>query len=93
MTEREKLDYAFSCISDFIQNHGFKGCCVHKWQWSDFDQFQFPELIHDNHGNQLIPGDLYVIVTCNNDYRYYINITGTSILAACADVLEYIQYK
>jgi hypothetical protein len=93
MTERERLVYAFSRISDFIQNHGFKGCHVHKWERSDFDQFQFPELIRDNHGNILFPGELYVIVTCENDHRYYVNITGLSVLSACAEVLNFIQYK
>lgn len=92
-TTYSELNFAFSCISKFIRNHGFEGCIVHEWKESDFEQFSFPELIHDSNGNSLVPGDLYAIVTCNNGYRYYINITGTSVLAACADVLEYIQHK
>lgn len=93
MTHTEELNHAFTCISNFIQNHGFKGCCVHKWEESDFAQFTFPDLVVDSNGHHLIPGDLYVIVTCKNDYCYYINITGTSVLAACADVLEFLKHK
>ena len=89
----EQLIIAFNQISDFISQHGFKGCYVHEWKESDFSEFRFPELLHDSRGNRLIPGDLYVIAICNTDYKYYINITGDSVLTAAADVLEFLSSK
>ena len=53
----------------------------------------FPELLRDSRGNRLIPGDQYVIVTCQNDYRYYINVTADSVVTMCAEVFNFIQNK
>lgn len=54
---------------------------------------RFPELVRDNRGNYLIPGDAYMIVTCSNGYKYYVNVSGDSVVTACAEVLDFIQYK
>lgn len=89
MTHIDKLDLAIRDISDILRNNGFKSCEVLRWEESA------PNMIalHDHNGCNLNPEDTYVVITCENDYHYYINITGSSVLSACAEVLSFIQYK
>ena len=53
----------------------------------------YPELSRDNNGNRLMAGDQYMIITCANGYLYYVNISGDSVLTACAEVFQLIQNK
>ena len=50
-------------------------------------------LSHDSKGNPIIPGDWYIVVTCDNDYKYVINVTYDSTITMCAEVFNFIQYK
>ena len=52
-----------------------------------------PELTCDNRGNRLVKDDAYMIVTCSNGCKYYINVTADSVLTACAEVFGFVQYK
>lgn len=68
--------------------------CEYATITADYIQgLRFPELVRDNRGNQLIPGDQYMIVTCDNSYKYYVNVSGDSVVTACAELLNFIQYK
>lgn len=44
-------------------------------------------------GQHLCLGEIYMVITCENGYKYYVNVTGDSILAAFAEVFDLIQYK
>lgn len=68
-------------------------CCFQTIDEDYINSFTFPDLIRDNRGNHLIPGDEYVIVTCQNGYRYHINVTGDSVVTMCAEVFDFIQNK
>lgn len=58
-----------------------------------YNDLACPEFSADNRGNQLIIGDWYVIVTCSNGYKYYINVTCDSVITMCAEVFNFIQNK
>ncbi len=49
--------------------------------------------IVDSRGNPLMIGDWYVIITCANEHRYYVNVTYDSVTAMCAEVFGFIQHK
>lgn len=68
-------------------------CCFAVMTEDIRNSHQFPELIRDHNGALLIDGDEYVIVTCGNGYRYYINVTGDSVITMCAEVFNFIQNK
>ena len=68
-------------------------CCYNIIDEEYINTFQYPELIRDNNGNRLIPGDEYVIITCQNGYNYHINVTGDSVVTMCAEVFNFIQNK
>lgn len=53
----------------------------------------FPQLACDNHGTPLLKNDAYMIITCSNGYKYYVNVTADSVLTACAEVFNFVQYK
>ena len=55
--------------------------------------FTYPELVRDNRGHELIPGDEYVVVVCQNGYQYHINVTDDSVVTMCAEVIDFIQNK
>lgn len=52
-----------------------------------------PSLASDNHGEPLLIGDAYMVITCANGYKYYINVTADSPYAACAEVFNFIQHR
>ena len=52
-----------------------------------------PNLASDNHGEPLLIGDAYMVITCANGYKYYINVTADSPYAACAEVFNFIQHR
>lgn len=93
MTHIDKLDLAIRDISDILKNNGFKGCNLYQMEEAELKRYSFPELAVDSNGSRLIPGEWYVVIRCNNDYRYLVNVTGLSVLSACAEVLTFIQYK
>ena len=93
MTHIDKLDLAIRDISDILRNNGFKGCNLYQMEEAELKHYSFPELAVDSNGSRLIAGEWYVVVRCNNDYRYLINVHGLSVLSACAEVLNFIQYK
>lgn len=68
-------------------------CVYHVMDREYMSCLAFPQLAHDNHGTHLRIGDEYMIVTCETGYRYYINVTADSPLTACAEVLNFVQYK
>lgn len=53
----------------------------------------YHQLSCDNHGNNLFKGDAYMIITVSNGYKYYVNVTADSVLTACSEVFNFIQYK
>ncbi|MBE5799366.1 MAG: hypothetical protein E7321_05375 [Clostridiales bacterium] len=55
--------------------------------------FRFPELLHDNRDNPLLPGDDYLVITCRNGYQYYVNVTADSALTACAELFAFASRK
>lgn len=54
---------------------------------------KYPTLTRDNHGAMLRPGSLYMVITCANGYAYYVDVTGDSILTACAEVMTFASSK
>ena len=44
-------------------------------------------------GNVLYAGREYMVITCSNGYKYYVNVTADSPLAAAAETLELASYK
>ena len=93
MIDNPKYIEACSLMSEILYRNGGKACYLTKMTQDYIDRLDFPELIRDNHGGRLLPGTLYVIVTCPNDYRYYVNVSGDSVLTMCAEVLNFIQGK
>ena len=95
MTQKhfEKLHLAISDISDILKSNGFKGCNLYQMEEAELKRYSFPELAVDSNGSRLHVGEWYVVVRCENDYRYLINVDGLSVLSACAEVLNFIQYK
>ena len=58
-----------------------------------YDNLALPQFSADNRGNRLVIGDWYVIVTCGDGYKYYINVTADSVVTMCAEVFDFLQYK
>ena len=58
-----------------------------------YGQLAMPQFSADNRGNPLVVGDWYVIVTCADGWKYYINVTLDSIITMCAEVFAFLQYK
>lgn len=52
-----------------------------------------PEIVRDNNGDKLFPGYEYVVVVCENGYKYYVNVSGDSVITMCAEVFNFIQGK
>lgn len=57
------------------------------------NSFTYPELVRCSRGNRLFVGHWYMILTAPNGYNYYVNVTGDSVLTACADTLNFASTK
>lgn len=57
------------------------------------DTLEYPSLACDNHGEPIRVGDAYMVITCANGYKYYINVTADSPYTACAEVFKFIQHR
>lgn len=74
------------------------GLCKAKCEYRIMDDnyiglLPIPQLSQDNHGHCLVAGDAYMIITCSNGYKYYINVTADSVLTACSEVFDFIKNK
>ena len=87
------LYFAAMQIDTLIQQTSGARCGYRIMDDEYISSLPYPQLVRDNNGNPLIPGDQYMIITCANGYLYYVNITGDSVLTACAEVFQLIQNK
>lgn len=79
---------------DGLLNHQSKAHCEYLVMDETYmGTLVIPEFARDSRGNPLLIGDQYMVVTCANGYKYYINVTADSVLAACAEVFNFIQHK
>ena len=79
---------------DELLNHQSKAHCEYLVMDEAYmSTLAIPEFARDSRGNPLLIGDQYMVVTCSNGYKYYINVTADSVLAACAEVFNFIQHK
>ena len=85
--------HAAEMVSLILQHEKGMTCHYFTMTAEYIQGLRFPQLVRDNRGNQLIPGDSYMIVTCSNGYKYYVNVSGDSVVTACAEVFDFIQYK
>ncbi len=89
------LPYMFAAenISLILQRGKNMTCVFYVMDARYYRNLARPELSADNRGHQLMIGDWYVIVTCSNGYKYYINVTRDSVVTMCAEVFDFIQNK
>ena len=89
----ENLHFAAHQIDELIQRTSGAHCRYFVMDDEYMSNLAYPELSRDNNGNQLIPGDQYMVITCANGYKYYVNISGDSVLTACAETFQFISGK
>ena len=89
----QNLHFAAQQIDALIRRTSGAGCRYFVMDDEYLSGIRYPQLVRDNNGNQLFPGDRYMIITCANGHRYYVNISGDSVLTACAEVFQLIQNK
>ena len=87
------MHHAASYIDSIILATSNARCRFAVMDESYISGFRFPDLVRDNNGNRLIPGDYYMIVTCANGYTYHINVSGDSVVTACAETFDFLQCK
>lgn len=85
--------YAATSMSLILLNEKDMNCEFYVMDERYYNNLDHPELSADNRGNRLVIGDWYVIVTCSDGYKYYINVSHDSVLTMCAEVFDFIQHK
>ena len=80
-------------ISCILQREKGMTCVFYVMDKRYYENLALPQFSADNRGHQLVVGDWYVIVTCGNGYKYYINVTADSVVSMCAEVFDFLQYK
>lgn len=77
-----------------LLNHTSKARCHYVVMDEEYiSNLAYPDIARDMRGNRLIANDEYMIVTCPNGYKYYVNVSGDSALTACAETLGFISGK
>lgn len=80
-------------MSLILQHEKSMSCCFYVMDKAYYGNLAYPQLSADNRGHALVIGDWYVIVTCSNGYKYYINVSGDSVVTMCAETFDFIQNK
>ena len=80
-------------ISCILQREKGMTCVFYVMDNRYYKNLALPQFSADNRGHQLVVGDWYVIVTCGDGYKYYINVTADSVVTMCAEVFDFLQYK
>ena len=93
MTWKDKVDNALEHMTAILYTNKHMRCSMLHFDEDYLKQFKCPELIRDSKGCKLFPGNDYVVVTCENEYKYYINVSGDSIVTMCSEVFDFIQYR
>ena len=89
----EKYHFAVSHMSHILNHEKRMTCMFIVMNDGYLKNLKCPELVRDSRGNRLFVGDWYVVITCNNGYRYFVNVTADSVTAMCAEVFGFIQNK
>lgn len=89
----EKYHFAAMHMTDILTNEKKMACLFIVMNDGYLKSLECPELVRDSRGNQLFVGDWYVVITCHNGYRYFVNVTADSVTAMCAEVFGFIQNK
>lgn len=80
-------------MSIILQDEKCMSCAFYVMDKGYYSSLAYPQLSADNRGNQLAIGDWYVIITCANGHKYYVNVSHDSVITMCAEVFNFIQYK
>ena len=80
-------------MSLILQHAKNMSCRFYVMDEAYYGDLAFSQLSADNRGQQLTIGDWYVIVTCSNGHKYYVNVTCDSVVTMCAEVFDFIQCK
>ena len=80
-------------MSLILQSEKGMSCRFYIMDEAYYGDLAFPQLSADNRGHRLTIGDWYVIVTCSNGHKYYVNVTWDSVVTMCAEVFDFIQCK
>lgn len=80
-------------INCILQREKGMTCAFYIMDKRYYDSLALPQFSADNRGHRLIVGDWYVIVTCANGYKYYINVTADSVVSMCAEVFDFLKHK
>lgn len=92
-THHQKMYAAAQRIDELICDLSGAHCEYRVMDAAYVQTMTFPELTVDNRGNRLFVGDQYMVITCANACKYYVNVTADSVLAACAEVFGFIQHR
>lgn len=88
-----KYRFAAMHMTDILIKEKNMGCVFVVMDDDYLNALECPELVRDSRGNRLFVGDWYVVIVCNNGYRYYVNVTADSVITMCAEVFGFIQNK
>jgi hypothetical protein len=96
MDSKQFIDYFMATVilSQILQNASDgKSCRFMILTQEEYETFEHPEIMHSTRGHNLLVGDWYVVVTCRNGYKYYVNVTADSIITMCIEVLKAMEFK
>ncbi len=89
----QQMTLAAQSISEIMQRVSGAHCAYLVMDDAYMSTLAMPQYSTDNRGNRLMIGDQYMVITCANGYRYYVNVSADSIMTACAEVFCFAQNK
>lgn len=87
------MQFAAQSISEIMQRTSGAKCAYLVMDEAYMSSLAMPQYSADNRGHRLMVGDQYMVITCANGYPYYVNVSADSVMAACAEVFSFAQYK
>lgn len=101
MTQQElyriKRDFTFKLAVVLTAAKPHLTCCYDVYTKGNLifgeKPLKYPELAIDTRGGRLIEGEEYIIVGCQNGHRYYINVTGDSLMSMGEQLFKHMMGK
>lgn len=94
---RNKREFVFKLAVVLTAAKPHLSCCfdVYHKDNSTFGEKarKYPEITTDVNGNRLREEDEYIIVFCQNGHRYFINVTGDSLMSMGEQLFKHMMGK
>lgn len=93
---RQKREFAFKLAAVLTTAKPHLSCCYDVFTRGNriFEKAEkYPDIVTDVRGGRLMEGDEYIVVFCQNGHKYFINVSGDSLMSMGEQLFKHMIGK